>query len=137
MPIRPTPGPIPVRRSVAPYFVTLPSHNAQVGLFFDERQSNQLRTAQRRPSLLQRECGSRRQVITMHIAERDEAIQREAARAAGDHADILAVVVEKLRAGLGRLIGVDQQSAQALRRLAAPMDSRDDFLTQVAPLRVT
>src|SRR5262245_50920427 len=73
----------------------------------------------------------------MHIAERDEAIQREAARATGNLADFLAVVVEQLRAGVGRLVGVNQQPAQALRRLAAPMDSRDDFLAQVASLRVT
>src|SRR5262249_28380057 len=75
--------------------------------------------------------------MPMHIADRDKTVQREAARAARNLADFLVVVVEQLRAGLGRLIGVDQQSAQALRRLAPPMDSRDDLLTQVAPLRVT
>src|SRR5262245_11494764 len=75
--------------------------------------------------------------MPMHIAERDKTVQREAARAARDLADFLVVVVEQLRARPGRLIGVDHQSAQALRRLAPPMDSRDDLLTQVAPLRVT
>src|SRR5262245_66023583 len=75
--------------------------------------------------------------MPMHIAGRDKTVQREAARAARDLADFFVGGVEQLRAGLGRLIGVDQQPAQALSRLPPPMDSRDDLLTQVAPLRVT
>src|SRR5262249_28020598 len=103
-------------------------------LSFDERQFDQFRPSQFRVALLQRKFGPGRQVITAHIAERDETIQSEAVRAAGDLSDLLTVIGEDFRAGRGKLPGFDQQSAQTLRRLAAPMDSRDDFLAQITPL---
>src|SRR5262245_4808191 len=72
----------------------------------------------------------------MNVTQRDETVEREAARAARDLADLLAIARENLRAGWGQLLGVNQQSAQTLCRLAAPMDSRDDLLAEITALGV-
>ena len=47
----------------------------------------------------------------MNVTERDETIQREAARAAGDLSDLFAVMGEDFRAGRRQFISFNQQSA--------------------------
>src|SRR5262245_47043617 len=73
----------------------------------------------------------------MYVGQRNEALEPDAVSAAGDFAHFLSLTVEELRATLRRLLGVDEQTAQAFGRLPAPVNARDHLLAEIASFRVT